>query len=148
MNSFFIKKLYEDAKIPTQKSDGAVGYDLYAYCPKEIMIQKQQISLVPTGIAFEIPKGYFLEIRPRSGLSTKYMLIPNSPGTIDNDYRGEVFVPILNLSNENFTIKNHMRFAQLLIQKAYNYKFQEISEFSKATERNEDGFGSTGLYDD
>lgn len=140
-----ILKVHHDSFIPEIQTKGAAGYDLHAYCPDGIDISAMDIILVPTGIKIEIPEGYDVEIRPRSGLSTKNkLLVPNSPGTIDCDYRGEIFVPIMNLGKESFRISHGLRIAQMLIRKTFHIEWKEVIEFETATSREDKGFGSTG----
>ena len=121
MNNIQIKiqKFFPDVKLPEKKTPGAAAMDIAAYCPKaNIIIEVWQTVLIPTGFCLEIPEGYFVEIRPRSGLSSKEnILIPNSPGTVDSDYRGQVFVPLLNLSKAPFTVTNGLRIAQTVYGK-------------------------------
>ncbi|MDX1957517.1 MAG: dUTP diphosphatase [Leptospiraceae bacterium] len=141
-----IEKIFPDSILPERKTSGSVGYDLFSYCPNGIEIEKGKVSFIPTGIKIAIPNGYDGEIRPRSGLSTKErLIIPNSPGTIDSDYRGEILVAILNLSETNFLVSHKMRIAQLIIRKSYVIDWIEVSSLSSSTERGEKGFGSTGL---
>ena len=146
MISCSVKKLYSDSQIPVRKSKGAAGYDLYAYCKENIIIKKNEVRFIPTGLCFEIPDGYYLEIRSRSSIASKGIIIPNSPGTIDSDYRGEIFVPMLNLSDDNFLVSHKMRFSQMLVQKSYFFDFCEVENFKDDTIRDKGGFGSTGLY--
>src|SRR5208283_4522924 len=95
----------------------SAGADLYACLENEMTIQHMEISLVPTGISIELPEGYEAQIRPRSGLAAKGLILPNSPGTIDADYRGEIKVILLNLSGTKFSIGHHDRIDQIIIQK-------------------------------
>jgi dUTP pyrophosphatase len=137
------KKLYLDSILPEKKSDEAAGLDLYSY--KEILLKKEEVVLVQTGFSMEIPKGYFADIRPRSGFSTKNkIIIPNSPGTIDSDYRGEILVPFLNLSGKDFLVDAKTRIAQLVILKLPEFEIEIVEELTE-TRRGERGFGSTGL---
>ncbi len=139
-----IKKLKETAIIPEYHSKSASGADIYACLEKEIVIQPLEIALIPTGIAIEIPSGYEVQIRPRSGLATKGIILPNSPGTIDSDYRGEIKVILMNLGKEPFIIHPHDRIAQMVLAKYEKIEFEEVEELS-ATERGSGGFGSTGI---
>ncbi|HNC01253.1 MAG TPA: dUTP diphosphatase, partial [Leptospiraceae bacterium] len=112
-----------------------------------IQIDVGQTVLIPTGFCLEIPEGYFVEIRPRSGFSTKEnIIIPNSPGTIDSDYRGQVFIPLLNLSQKPFQITNGLRIAQMLVAKSISIEWNLVDEISLDTERGTGGFGSTGRH--
>ena len=138
-----IKKLRETAKIPTRGSDSAAGYDLYADMEK-IALYAHQTLKIETGIAIEIPEGYFGAIFARSGLATKQGLgLATAVSIIDSDYRGELIVPIYNNSDINRLIMNHDRIAQLVILPYLPVEFNEVSELS-TTERGEGGFGHTG----
>ena len=139
-----IKKIKENAKIPTQGSLGAAGLDLYACIDVPIYIEPHETIKISTGIAMAIPFGYEGQIRPRSGIATNRGLRPaNTPSTIDSDYRGEIFVPIHNDSNDIQIIEPNERIAQLLIKQYYIPRF-EIVDTLDETERGEGGFGSTG----
>ncbi len=121
----------------------AAGYDVHACLEKEIVLQKGTITAVPTGLAVEIPQGYHISIRARSGLAVKFGLTPiNTPGTIDADYRGEIFVPLINLGPEDYILQPKERIAQLLLEKTYTIQWSE--EKLGASERGEGKFGSTG----
>ncbi|MBE7411258.1 MAG: dUTP diphosphatase [Leptospiraceae bacterium] len=142
-----IRKLHEDSCIPKKQTEFSAGYDLHAYCKEyPIIIPPGKLGLVPSGVSMEIPVGYDLEIRPRSGISTKFLvIIPNSPGTIDSDYRGEIFVPMLNLSEKDFEIQHGMRIAQGVIRKTYNISWDIVQELDLSSNRGTGGFGSTGV---
>lgn len=141
-----VQKFFPDVKLPEKKTPGAAAMDISAYCPKaNIIIEVGQTVLIPTGFCLEIPEGYFVEIRPRSGLSSKEnILIPNSPGTVDSDYRGQVFVPLLNLSKAPFTVTNGLRIAQMLVCRSIEMEWDLVEEISLDTTRGIGGFGSTG----
>jgi dUTP pyrophosphatase len=135
--------LKEQADIPSRQSEHAAGYDVYACLEADLTLERGKIFPVPTGIAVEIPPGYHLSIRARSGMAVKHGLTPiNTPGTIDADYRGEIFVPLINLGQADYTIKHGDRIAQLLLEKTYNIRWEE-GELSE-TARGEGKFGSTG----
>lgn len=143
-----IKKLTDTAKIPTRGSEYAAGYDLYADLPNYVMggfsLPPHNTIKIGTGIAVEIPEGYFGAILPRSGLSTKKGLRPaNTPGCIDADYRGEVIVAIHNDSDQIQYIETNERIAQLVIIPFLPVEFEEVEELSE-TDRGSGGFGSTG----
>lgn len=140
-----IKTLFSDVILPTKQTSGAAGYDVYSYNPgKTIVIPKNSVEFVHTGFILEIPGGYDVEIRPRSGLSTKYkVIIPNSPATIDSDYRGEILVALFNLGDSEFVIEHGMRVAQLVLRKSIHIEWKTVEELSQ-TERGKGGFGSTG----
>lgn len=142
-----IKKIegFEDLETPGYATRGSVGMDLYAALDSEVTIMPGEIKLISTGICIEIPKGYEAQIRPRSGLALKYgITMLNSPGTIDWDYRGEIKAIIINHGNEVFTIKRGDRIAQMIINKVETPIIEVVSQITP-TERNTNGFGSTGI---
>ncbi len=135
--------LKEQADVPSRQSEHAAGYDIYACLESDFTLERGKIFPVPTGISVEIPPGYHISIRARSGMAVKHGLTPvNTPGTIDADYRGEIFVPLINLGQADYTIKHGDRIAQLLLEKTYNIRWVE-GELSD-TARGEGKFGSTG----
>ncbi|MFO1472070.1 MAG: dUTP diphosphatase [Turneriella sp.] len=137
------RRTKEKAELPARQSPHAAGYDLHACLDDSLTILRGQISPVPTGLAVEIPPGYHISIRARSGMAVKHGLTPvNTPGTIDADYRGEIFVPLINLGQADYTIKHGDRIAQLLLEKTYDIEWVE-GELSE-TARGEGKFGSTG----
>ena len=141
-----VKKIKEDAILPTKGSVGAAGYDLYANVLAEVMvIPPHTTNLIGTGLAMQIPKGYFGAIVARSGLATKRGLRPaNCIGIIDSDYRGEIKVALHNDTNENQAITNKERIAQLIIMPFINVSSFIITDELQDTSRGEGGFGSTG----
>lgn len=142
-----VKKLDPRATLPSYCSEHAAGMDLAALLSdgQELTIEPMQIVLVPTGLAVAIEPGFEAQIRPRSGLSTKHgVSMPNSPGTIDADYRGEVKVPLINLGREPFTIMTGMRIAQMVLAPVARAQIEIVSTLS-ATQRGAGGFGSTGV---
>ena len=139
-----IKKLNNNAKIPTRGSAEAAGYDLYACIEKPITIPAHSTEKIGTGLAIEIPSGYFGAIFARSGLATKEGLRPaNCVGCCDSDYRGEYIVALHNDTNEAKLIMPDERIAQLVVMPYLAVKFNEVDELPN-TDRGEDGFGSTG----
>ena len=151
MTQLRIKKLNDDAVIPTQGSEYAAGYDLYANKVSEfatrstITVHAGETVKVGTGIAVEIPEGYFGAVFARSGLATKQGLRPaNCVGVIDSDYRGEVIVAVHNDSNTDRTVSNGDRIAQLVIMPYLAVNFIEVDNLSD-TVRGGGGFGSTGV---
>ena len=137
----------ETLPLPTYETKDAAGADMRAsFAEKgQIVIKAGQRLLVSTGLCFEIEPGFEVQIRPRSGLSLKTnLLVVNSPGTIDADYRGEIGVILVNLSNEEFTVENGERIAQLVIAKHERAEWLEVETLSE-TDRGEGGFGSTGV---
>jgi len=132
-------------ELPKYESAGAAGVDLRANIEQELVLSPLQRTLVPTGLFIEIPLGYEAQIRPRSGLAFKFgITVLNSPGTIDSDYRGELKVLLVNLSNEAFVIGKGERIAQLVFAKHEHAQFTVTEELGD-THRGEQGFGSTGI---
>jgi len=130
--------------LPNYQTDGAAGMDLRASLTEALTLKPLERILVPTGLLIELPQGLEAQIRPRSGLAFKHgITVLNSPGTIDADYRGELKVLLVNLSNEPFVIQNGERIAQLIIATYVRSHWEEVKELS-VTERNDGGFGSTG----
>jgi dUTP pyrophosphatase len=135
----------QDLPLPAYETEGAAGLDLRAAITDDIIVQPLMRFLVPTGLILEIPVGLEGQIRPRSGLAYKNgITLLNSPGTIDWDYRGEVKVLLINLSQEPFIIQRGLRIAQLIIAPLTRVTCVEISEIND-TKRGMGGFGSTGL---
>ena len=139
-----IKKLHENASLPEYKTRLSAGADLYACLESPLVIPSGEIALVPTGISLEIPEGFEVQIRPRSGLAARGITLPNSPGTIDADYRGEIKVILLNLGKTDFQIQTHYRIAQMVLSKVEKAEFTVQAELS-GTLRGDGGFGSTGI---
>ena len=122
----------------------SAGMDLRAFITKPIILETLDRALIPTGLYIELPEGYEAQVRPRSGFAIKHgITVLNSPGTIDADYRGEICVELINLSNKPFTVEPNERIAQLVFNKYEQAEFIEVEELSK-TERGEGGFGHTG----
>lgn len=145
-NTFMVnvKKLRDNAIIPTQGSKYAAGYDLYAAIDTPITIKSGETVKIGTGLAFELPEGFFAGIFARSGLATKQGLRPaNCVGVIDCDYRGEVIVAIHNDSNKNTVIAPGDRIAQMILLPYQSMEFIEVSDLSE-TDRGDGGFGSSG----
>ena len=130
--------------IPQYQTENSAGVDLKANVSEEITLLPLQRALIPTGNKIALPNSFEAQVRPRSGLALKHgITVLNSPGTIDADYRGEIGVILVNLSNEPFVIKDGERIAQLVITKYEKVRFVETSELNE-TERGSGGFGSTG----
>lgn len=135
----------DGAVIPEYISKGAAGADLCASLEAAVVIEPNETMLVPTGIYLAIPPGYEAQVRPRSGLALKHgITFLNSPGTIDSDYRGEVKLIMTNLGKEPFKVENGMRIGQMVFSKVYRGEFIEVEELDE-TDRNEGGFGHTGI---
>ena len=140
-----IKRLSETAKLPERGSAYAAGYDLFVDTDKEIQIAPHQTAMLPTGLAMEIPEGYFGGIFARSGLSSKEGLRPaNCVGVVDADYRGEIGVILINLSNEAQTIEPGERICQMVIARHEQPKLIEVEVLGE-TERGAGGFGHSGV---
>ena len=139
-----IKKLDPLVKLPAYKTDGASGMDLMAFIKEPITVKPKTSELIPTGLSVAFSKNYEIQIRPRSGLAAKSNIsILNTPGTIDSDYRGELKVIIYNHGDENFTIQNEDRIAQMVLTPVLKIELQETKTLTE-TIRGEGGFGSTG----
>jgi dUTP pyrophosphatase len=140
-----VKKLRHNAALPNYETDGASGMDVCACLETPVTAASGAIVTIPTGLAFEIPRGYEMQVRPRSGLARKHgITVINSPGTIDSDYRGELAIVLINLSGEAFTIHNGDRIAQLVFAPVVYATVIESRQLSE-TNRGSGGFGSTGL---
>ncbi len=132
--------------LPEYATAFSAGMDLKANIMEPIVLKPLERAMVATGLFIELPEGFEAQIRPRSGLAAKHGLtVLNSPGTIDADYRGEIKVILVNLSNEPFTINHGERIAQMVIAKHETVKWQAVQELS-ATVRGEGGFGHTGKH--
>lgn len=139
-----VKKLNENATLPTRGSEYAAGWDLYANIDEPITIQPNKMIKISSGIAIELPINTFGGVFARSGLATKKGLRPaNCVGVVDEDYRGPVIVPLYNDSEEPVIIEPNERIAQLIVLPYINFEINEVAELSE-TERAESGFGSTG----
>ncbi|MDX2027429.1 MAG: dUTP diphosphatase [Alphaproteobacteria bacterium] len=130
--------------LPAYATEHAAGMDLCAAVTNDVVIEPGKRTLIPTGIAIALPEGYEAQIRPRSGLALKHgITLPNSPGTIDADYRGEVQVIVANTGSEPFTVTRGMRIAQMVVAAYSRVSWQEVAELPQ-TARGAGGFGSTG----
>ena len=131
--------------LPHYETDASAGMDLRANNENPFLLKPLERTIVKTGLFIELPVGFEAEVRPRSGLAAKKgITVLNAPGTIDADYRGEIGVILVNLSNEDFTIENGERIAQLILAKHERAQWHEVSQLSD-TARGEGGFGSTGV---
>ncbi len=131
--------------LPSYETAHAAGMDLRANLNSPVVLKPLERTLVPTGLFIELPVGFEAQVRPRSGLAAKKgVTVLNSPGTIDADYRGEIKVILVNLSNEPFTIENGERIAQLVIAKHEQVSWEQVSELAESG-RGAGGFGSTGV---
>ena len=134
---------HEGLPLPTRQTAGAAGYDVCS-ADSDFTIAPQERRLVRTGLALAIPAGYEAQVRPRSGLAVKHGLtLPNSPATIDSDYRGELMIPMINLGTEPVAVSRGMRIAQLVFQRVEAVELHEVAELPES-DRGGGGFGSTG----
>ena len=134
-----------DLPLPSYATEGAVGIDIAAAIDRPKCLQPGTIMVIPSGFAMEMPVGYEAQIRPRSGLALKHgITVANAPGTIDSDYRGEIAVILLNISNRDFTITRGMRIAQMVFAAVTKINLIEVDDLDD-TDRASGGFGSTGL---
>ena len=139
-----IERLPHNKILPEYKTDGAAGMDLCAAIDEPIELKPLERKLIPTGLKIELEHGYEAQIRPRSGMSIKHgITLINCVGTIDEDYRGEVCVAVVNVSNEAYTIEPQERIAQMVITKYEQAKIEVVAELTE-TVRGAGGFGSTG----
>ena len=144
MTKIQIKKLSTSVSVPKYETRGSSGMDIAAHIENTIIINPGEKALIPSGFSMAIPKGFEVQIRPRSGLAAKKNItVLNTPGTIDADYRGEIKVILINLGNEKFIIKNGERIAQMVVCPVVQADLEEVKELPK-TVRGLDGFGSTG----
>ena len=134
-----------DIPLPHYMTDQAAAMDIHAAVKAPLILKKQDIALVPTGFAMALPVGYEAQIRPRSGLAVNHGIgLINSPGTIDADYRGEVKIALINLGPRSYTIERGDRIAQMVIQQVCRVQWAVVEELPP-TERNQGGFGHTGI---
>ena len=145
MIEVLIKRLSKNIELPKYETSGSSGMDLSANIEKEIRIEPGKISIIPTGISVSIPRNFEIQIRPRSGLAAKNQIsVLNTPGTIAADYRGELKVILINLSNRNFIVEKGSRVAQMVLCPIVKAKFKEVDNLDD-TDRGSGGFGSTGV---
>ena len=149
-NNVLIKKLDTNSfELPKYQTEGSVGMDLSAFIGADVIIKPNERELIPTGIAISLPQNIEGQVRPRSGLALKYgITVLNTPGTVDNLYRGELKVILVNLSKDEFTVNHGDRIAQAVISPVTNDNvliLNKVDEISLETDRGSDGFGSTGV---
>lgn len=129
---------------PAYETEQSAGMDVRAFLSERMIIDPLDRALIPTGLFFEIPEGYEMQVRPRSGLAIKHgITLLNAPGTIDADYRGELKIILCNISNKQFAVEDGMRIAQLVMASVEKMNIQEVKEISE-TGRGSGGFGHTG----
>lgn len=139
-----IQRIHKDAKIPYRANLGDAGLDLFAV--EDTVIKAGESALIPTGIIIELPMGTEAQIRPRSGLALKHSVtVLNSPGTIDEGYRGEIKIILINHGQEDFLVEKHMRIAQMVIAPVLAVNLEEVKEVSQS-DRSQKGFGSSGKF--
>ena len=144
MTKILIKRLSKEVSLPKYETSGSSGMDLAAYINNNVNLEPGKSEIIPTGISVAIPEGFEIQIRPRSGLAAKNKIsVLNTPGTIDADYRGEIKVILINLSDKTFVIEKGFRIAQMVVCPIIQAKLEEVDELNE-TIRGEDGFGSTG----
>ena len=144
MTEILIKRLSKDVALPKYETEGSSGLDLAANTNKQIKILPGKSEIIPTGLAVAIPKNFEIQIRPRSGLAAKSQIsVLNTPGTIDADYRGELKVILINLSDKVFVVEKGLRIAQMILCPVVKATLKEVTELEN-TERGSGGFGSTG----
>jgi len=135
---------FSDIPLPSYATEGSSGMDIRAALKEPETLKPGEVKLIPTNLSVEIPIGYEIQVRPRSGLAAKYGIgVLNSPGTIDSDYRGEVKIILFNFGKDPFEIKSGERIAQIILSKVYKAEIEESSNL-KETKRGEGGFGHTG----
>ena len=142
-----IKRLnpeFDDIPVPNYATSGSAGMDVRAAVEYELFIEPNSIVMISTNLSVEIPVGYEIQVRPRSGLAANHGIgILNSPGTIDSDYRGEIKIIMINLSREKFVIKRGDRIAQLVVSKVYKANLVQTDDLNHSS-RGKGGFGHTG----
>ena len=144
MTEILIKRLSKEVSLPKYETSGSSGMDLAANIDANINIDPGKTAIIPTGLALSIPKGFEVQIRPRSGLAAKQKIsVLNTPGTIDADYRGEIKVILINLGHEPFKVEKGLRIAQMVVCPIVQAQLKEVDDLSE-TERGKGGFGSTG----
>lgn len=137
--------LKDGALLPEYQTSGSAGADLHAHLAESVTLHPMERKLIPTGLCVELPAGYELQVRPRSGLALKYgITVLNTPGTVDSDYRGELCVLLINLGSEPFTVRHGDRIAQAVVAQVVQVNFVQTDTLSK-TGRGTDGYGSTGI---
>lgn len=140
-----MKIVSKSGRLPEYATEGAAGFDISAYLDEPMTLKAGHRALVPTGLYFEVPEGYEAQVRARSGLAIKHGIgLVNGIGTVDSDYRGEIRVPMINWSDEDFVINDGDRIAQVVIT-SYEKVEIELAENLSDTERGEGGFGHTGV---
>ena len=144
MTKILIRRLSKEVSLPKYETSGSSGMDLAANIDDKITIDSGKTVIIPTGLSLSIPKGFEVQIRPRSGLAAKQKItVLNTPGTIDADYRGEIKVILINLGKDSFIVERGLRIAQMVVCPVVQAQLKEVDDLSE-TERGKGGFGSTG----
>lgn len=144
MTKLLIKRFSKNVTNPKYETLGSSGMDIAAYIKSNLEINPGERAIVPSGFSLSIPKGFEIQIRPRSGLAAKSGIsVLNTPGTIDADYRGEIKVILINLGKEKFIVENGLRIAQMVLCPVVQAEIKEVKDLTK-TDRGSGGFGSTG----
>ena len=144
MTKILIKRLSKEVSLPKYETKGSSGMDLAANIETNVNLDPGKSAIIPTGLMVAIPEGFEIQIRPRSGLAAKKNIsVLNTPGTIDADYRGEIKVILINLSNNKFVIEKGLRIAQMVVCPVIKAHLEEVDELND-TFRGDGGFGSTG----
>ena len=135
---------FNNIPLPSYSTSGSAGMDIRAAIKEPMNLKPMEVEMIATNLSVEIPEGFEIQVRPRSGLAAKHGIgILNSPGTIDSDYRGEVKIILINFSKEDFTIQPGDRIAQIILSKVYRAKLEETKELNNS-KRGEGGFGHSG----
>jgi dUTP pyrophosphatase len=138
----------EDLPLPTRATAGSSGYDVYAAVEVEAVLRPGERALIPTGVSIAVPEGYEAQVRPRSGLALEHgIVLPNAPGTVDSDYRGELRVIVCNTGEKPFGIRRGDRIAQLVIAPVVRAEWEEVADLDDTT-RGGGGFGHSGVRRD
>ncbi|MCH9609355.1 MAG: Deoxyuridine 5'-triphosphate nucleotidohydrolase [Chlamydiales bacterium] len=146
MNKVSIPTISEHEDLPSYATEGSAGADVYANVSEPFVINPADSALIPTGLSCEIPQGYEIQVRPRSGHALKAQVtILNGPGTIDSDYRGEIKVILINHGKKPFVVEPKMRIAQFVVAKVEQAHFVKVEEALTTTSRGSGGFGHTGV---
>ncbi|MFA3784127.1 dUTP diphosphatase [Melioribacteraceae bacterium 4301-Me] len=141
-----VQEKFNNIPLPEYATEGSSGLDIRAAIDEDFVLKSKQFALIPTNMSVEIPEGFEMQIRPRSGLAAKNGIgVLNSPGTIDSDYRGEIKVILFNFGNDDFIIKPGDRIAQMILTKVWKADFIEVKELNNS-KRGEGGFGHTGKF--
>ena len=144
MIKILIKRLSKEVSLPKYETLGSSGMDIAANINTDIIIHPGKTAIIPTGLALSIPRGFEIQIRPRSGLAAKQKIsVLNTPGTIDADYRGEIKVILINLGDNSYTVERGTRIAQMVVCPIVQAQLKEVDDLNE-TKRGKGGFGSTG----